>query len=88
MNPMIQNEMERLAEVVSDVNEEVELSLEGDTTLEDIERTKAFAAGVLAKYDDFLKRLGPDDRREVQQTIGLKVEQLKGNLTKLKEAPE
>ena len=88
MNPEIEKEMERLAEAIAEVAEEVELATDEDATLQDIEGAKALAADVLGKYDGFLKRLGPDDRREVQQMIGLKVEQLKGKMTRLKEAPE
>jgi hypothetical protein len=40
------------------------------------------------KYESLLNQLGPDDKKEVQRRIGLVVEQIKGKLVKLKEAPE
>ena len=88
MDPAIEKEVERLAEAIIEVSDEVELASEEDATLEDIEKAKAQAADILSKYDDLLKRLGSDDRMEVQRTIGLRVERLKGKLTQLKEAPE
>ncbi len=88
MDPIIEREVERLAEAVPGVSEEVELAADEEATPEEIENAKKLAADFLAQYDGLLKRLGPEDKMEVQRNVGLKVERLKGKLTQLREAPE
>jgi uncharacterized protein YPO0396 len=88
MNPKIEKEMERLATAVLEVSEEVEMAADEEATPEEIERAKGLAADFLAKFDGFLKRLGSEDKTEVQRRIGLRVEQLREKLTQLREAPE
>ncbi len=88
MDSMAEKEMERLVEAVPEVSEEVELTADDDATPEEIEKAKKLASDFLAQYDGLLKRLGPEDKMEVQRNIGLKVERLKGKLTQLREAPE
>jgi len=88
MDPVIEKEIEKLAAAVPEISEEIDLASEEDATHEDIERAKGLAADFLSKYDGLLRRLGSEDKLEVQRTVGLKVERLKGKLTQLREAPE
>lgn len=88
MDLKVEKEAEGIAEAVADVIEEIELACEEGATLEDIEGAKAMAADLLDRYENLLKRLGPEDRTEMQKRIGLAVEKVKGKLTQLKEAPE
>ena len=88
MDPRIEKEMEELAKVVTEIGEEIDLAADDEATPEEIEKAKGLAADFLSKYDGLLKRLGSDEKMEVQRTIGLKVERMKGKLTQLREAPE
>lgn len=88
MDPKNQKEMERLRAVLPEVDEEIALATEEDAIFEEIERAKGAVAGFIAKYDALMKRLGPEDQKELMRTIGLKVEEIEENLTRLREAPE
>ncbi len=88
MDTVIEKEMERLSEAVPVISEEIDLAAEDDATPEEIEKAKGLAAKLLADYDGLLKRLGPDDKINVQRTIGLKIAKIKGKLTQLPDAPE
>lgn len=88
MDPRVEKEVEELAKVVTEIGEEIDLAADVDGTPEEIEKAKGLAADFLSKYDGLLKRLGSDEKMEVQRTIGLKVERMKGKLTQLREAPE
>ena len=88
MDPRVEKEVEELARVVTEIGEEIDLAADEDATPEEIEKAKGLAADFLSKYDGLLKRLGSDEKMEVQRTIGLKVERMKGKLTQLREAPE
>ncbi|MGH7273534.1 MAG: hypothetical protein ACREIQ_03630 [Nitrospiria bacterium] len=88
MDPRTEKEVEELAKVVTEIGEEIDLAADEDATSEEIEKAKGLAADFLSKYDGLLKRLGSDEKMEVQRTIGLKVERMKGKLTQLREAPE
>jgi hypothetical protein len=88
MDPKVEKEMERLATAVLEVSEEIELAVEEEGAPEEIEKVKALAADFLLKYDDFLKPLASGEKAEVQRRIGLRVEQLREKLTRLREAPE
>ena len=88
MNSKVEQEAERLAAAVAEINEEIDLAAEEDASPDDVERAKGLAANLLAKYDDLLKRLGAEEKMEVQRTIGLKIERMKGKLTQLRTAPE
>ena len=88
MNPKIEKEMERLSTAVMEVSEEIESAIDEESALEGIEKAKGSAADFLSKFDDFLKRLSSEDKTEVHRRIGLKIEQLREKLTRLREAPE
>ena len=88
MDPRIEKEVEELAKAATEIGEEIDLAADEDATPEEIEKAKGLAADFLSKYDGLLKRLGSDEKMEVQRTIGLKVERMKGKLTQLREAPE
>ena len=88
MDPRVEKEVEQLAKVVTEIGEEIDLAADDEATPEEIEKAKGLAADFLSKYDGLLKRLGSDEKMEVQRTIGLKVERMKGKLTQLREAPE
>ena len=88
MDPRIEKEVEELARVVTEIGEEIDLAADEDATPEEIGKAKGLAADFLSKYDGLLKRLGSDEKMEVQRTIGLKVERMKGKLTQLREAAE
>jgi hypothetical protein len=88
MKPVIEKEMEQLAEAVPGISEEIEMASDEDATPVEIEKAKQLAADFLTKYDELIKHLEPEDKMEVQRRIGLKVEHLKGKLTRLREAPE
>ena len=88
MDPRIEKEVEELAKVVTEIGEEIDLAADEEAAPEEIEKAKGQAADFLSKYDGLLKRLGSDEKMEVQRTIGLKVERMKGKLTQLREAPE
>jgi hypothetical protein len=88
MNPEIEKKVDQFAEAVTDIHDEIELVSQEGASLEDIERAKTLAADLIHKYGSLLNQLGPDDKLEVQRRMGLVVEQIKGKLVKLKEAPE
>ena len=88
MDPRVEKEVEELARVVTEIGEEIDLAADEEATPEEIEKAKGLASDFLSKYDGLLKRLGSDEKMEVQRTIGLKVERMKGKLTQLREAPE
>ena len=88
MNSDIEKKVDQIAEAVTDIHEEIESASEEGASLEDIEGAKTSAADFMHKYESLLNQLGPDDKKEVQRRIGLVVEQIKGELVKLKEAPE
>jgi hypothetical protein len=80
--------MERLSTAVLEVSEEVEPATDEEATSEEIEKAEELAADFLSKFDHFLKRLGSEDKTEVQRRLGLKVEQLREKLTQLREGTE
>lgn len=84
----LEKDIHKLATAVVEVGEEIELVSEEGSPLEDIEGAKALAADVLEKYAAMIKRLGPEDRRELEQSVGHGVERIKKGLMQLKEAPE
>jgi hypothetical protein len=87
-NLLLREELDKLAEEVANVAQEMELVSTEVSTLEDIEGGKVLAAGVLEKYSALEKRLTKPDRKLLEQSIGPAVERIKKGLTLLKEAPE
>jgi hypothetical protein len=85
---LLKEELDKLAEELVDVAEEMELVSTEVSTLEDIEGCKVLAAGVLEKYSTLQKRFAGRDRIQWEQSIGPVVERIKKGLTLLKEAPE
>jgi hypothetical protein len=85
---LLKEELDKLAEELADVAEEMDLVSTEDSALEDIEGCKVLAAGVLEKYSTLQKRLSGRDRMQLEQSIGPAVEGIKKGLTLLKEAPE
>lgn len=81
-------EIARLAAAFVDVEEEVESILREGSPLEDIEGAKAQAAEVLNQYSALMKRLGRNERKELQQILKPGIDHIKSRLIRLKEAPE
>jgi len=81
-------EIDQLATVFIDVEEELESVLRESSPLEDIEGAKTQAAEALGRYTSLMKKLGKQKREEIQQIFKPGVEQIKNRLTRLKEAPE
>jgi ElaB/YqjD/DUF883 family membrane-anchored ribosome-binding protein len=88
MDLNVEKEGAQLIEAIDAVDEEMDLASEEDATIEDIEGAKTLAAELIDRYDELLKRLSPDEQRELQERIGHLLEQVKEKLTQLKEAPE
>ena len=88
MDPHIQKEVERIADSISEISDEIESASEEGVPLEDIEGAKTLAAGLIDRYDRLLKRVTPDERKEVQKNLDQAFITIKGKLTQLKEAPE
>jgi hypothetical protein len=85
---LLKEGLDKLAEELVNVAEEMELVSTEVSTLEDIEGCKVLAAGVLGKYSTLQKRLDERNRMQLEQSIGPAVERIKRGLTLLKEAPE
>ena len=85
---LLKEGVDKLAEELVDVAEEMALVSTEVSTREDIEGCKVLAAGVLEKYSTLQKRLAGRNRMELEQLIGPAVERIKKGLTLLKEAPE
>ena len=81
-------EVEKLAEEVPVILEEVESAAEEDAVFEEIEKAKGVAAAFIARYDDLLKPLKLEDQREVLKRLGVKIADIESQLTHLREAPE
>ena len=88
MDPHIQKEVERIADSISEISDEIESASEEGVPLEDIEGAKTLTAGLIDRYDRLLKRVTPDERKEVQKNLDQAFITIKGKLTQLKEAPE
>ncbi len=88
MDPHIEKEVGRIADSISEINDEIESASEEGVPLEDIEGAKTLTASLIDRYGRLLKRVAPDERKEVQENLGQALETIKGKLTHLKEAPE
>ena len=88
MDPHTQKEVDRIADSISEISDEIESASEEGVPLEDIEGAKTLAAGLIDRYDRLLKRVTPDERKEVQKNLDQAFITIKGKLTQLKEAPE
>jgi F0F1-type ATP synthase membrane subunit b/b' len=86
----VDNEKERahLIEAIADVDEEMERATEEGATIEDIEGAKTLADELIDRYEDLLKRLSADEQMTMRQRVGPVIEQVRGKLVQLKEAPE
>lgn len=83
MDPAIGKEMEGLTAEAQEIDEKIESLFDEGTTPEEIEETKRRAAETISRYDALLRRLGPDDRVEVQRSIGMNVEPVREKLALL-----
>jgi len=81
-------ELDKLAEELVEVEEEIDRVTTENSTLEDLEGCKVLAAGVLEKYSTLHRRLSDRNRTVLEQSVGPAVERVKKGLTLLKEAPE
>jgi hypothetical protein len=88
MNAMIKQEVEQIVTVISDINEEIELACEDQATLKQIDEVKAQTAQIISKYNILLKGVVSEEKAEVIRSIGLKIAELEGQLSRLQEAPE
>jgi predicted transcriptional regulator len=88
MSPNIEKVGAQLIEALDDVNEQIERASEADATLQDIEGAKTLMAELVDRYEGLLKPLSLDEQRAIRQQFGQAVEQVKGKLLQLKEAPE
>ncbi|MBI4436539.1 MAG: hypothetical protein HY590_03900 [Candidatus Omnitrophica bacterium] len=83
MTPEIRKEMDELGSAVMEALEEAAMAYEGDLEADLIAQTKQSAVDLVGKYQALLERLGPEDRLEVQRGLGLKIEKMKGMLSRL-----
>ncbi|HEX9757922.1 MAG TPA: hypothetical protein VGB26_08985 [Nitrospiria bacterium] len=81
-------EIDQLAAVIVDIEEEMETVSRESSPLEDIEGAKAHAAKALDKYTALMKKLGKEKRGEIRQMFKPGLDHIKNKLTHLKEAPE
>ena len=88
MNPNVEKMEVQLIEAIDVASEEIERATEADATLQDIEGAKTLAAELIDRYEGLLKQLSPDEQRELRQKFGPEIEQVKGKIPQLKEAPE
>lgn len=87
-NQSAEDEIARMAAAMIEVSDEIDSASQEGSSLEDIEGAKVLAADVLGKYAILINRLGPEDAKNLQQTIGERMDRIKKGLIKLKEAPE
>jgi hypothetical protein len=85
---LLERELDKLAEELVGVAEEIDRVTTETSTLEDIEGCKVVAAAVLENYSNLHKRLSESNRTVLEQSVGPAVERVKKGLTLLKEAPE
>jgi len=85
---LLKGEVDKLADELVEVAEEIDRISTETSTLEDIEGCKVLAAAVLEKYSTLQKRLSEHNRTLLEQSVGPAVERVKKGLTLLKEAPE
>jgi len=85
---LLERELEKLAEELVGVAEEIDRVSTETSTLEDIEGCKVVAAAVLEKYSTLQRRLSERNKSLLEQSVGPAVDRVKKGLTLLKEAPE
>ena len=85
---LLERELEKLAEELVGVAEEIDRVTTETSTLEDIEGCKVVAAAVLEKYSTLQRRLSERNKSLLEQSVGPAVDRVKKGLTLLKEAPE
>lgn len=85
---LLNTEIDRLAEELVTVEEQIEQISTETSTLEDIEGCKLLAAAVLEKYSTLKEHLSENHRFLLDQSVGPAIERIKKGLTLLKEAPE
>lgn len=88
MEPTKQKDLDQLKASLPKVEEEITAAAAEERLSEEVERAKGLVAGFIAKYDDLMKQLSPNDQKELVRTIGLKVEEIEEKLTELRQAPE
>jgi len=85
---LLERELEKLAEELVGVAEEIDRVSTETSTLEDIEGCKVVAAAVLEKYSTLQRRLSERNKSLLEQSVGPAVDRVKKGLTLLKEPPE
>ena len=88
--PLADDELRQAVDSVNrkfaEAREEIELALEARDTVyfnEEAEAAKEVVSTALSAYDALLQSLGEDQRSAIQRSMGLKMEQLKGELEQL-----
>ena len=89
--PLTEDELRQAVDSVNrkfaEAREEIELALEAQDTVyfnEDAEAAREVVSTALSAYDALLQSLSEDQRAAIQRSMGLKMEQLKGELEQLK----
>ena len=88
MDLKVMAQVEKMAQAVEDVREEIDLACEEGASLEDIEGAKTLAADLLGRYALLIEQLPPDERLQLERSVGPGMELIRGQFKKLKEAPE
>lgn len=79
----INEEINRLTVLLTDINEAIEDASEEDAIVEDIEEASQIAHCFLIDYDKLLYQLDTKDKCTLQYCFALKIEQIKCQLARL-----
>lgn len=72
-------------EDLADLKEQVELAADGGLPPDEVQEAKEAWADLVRRIETFLAELGSEERSRAQRQIGVKMDQIRGQLVRLEE---